>query len=568
MYSVEKNVLYLISFLKAKKIRYIIASPGTTNINFVKSIQSDDFFTIYSCVDERSAGYMACGLSAALNEPIVLTCTGATASRNYLPGITEAFYRKLKIISVTAAQPFNRIGMDIAQVIDRSIQPSDTYLFTSKLPVPITKENEYDLLIRLNKGFQKLEELGGPIHFDLETTYNEDFSIQSLPEIKIIETINYEDKFPDLHIQKISIVIGSHKSFSQDEIDQIDIFCEKYNAVVLCDHTSSYNGKYKILHSIVSSQRYYFDEKLIPNLTIYLGNISGDSSIHTYLGYQIWKVNTDGLIKDTYRKLTHVFKMKDDSFFRFYNSKVNNNNLSFFKLWKSTQTKITNMINDNLPYSNIFSAMKLHKLLPKNSTIHFGILNSLRSWNFFELDNSIKSFCNVGGFGIDGNLSTFIGSSFAYSKDTLNFLIIGDLAFFYDLNSLGNRHISNNLRILLINNGVGTEFKNFNHRAAKFKNSIVVDDLIAAKGHFGNKSPTLVRSFCESLGFTYISANSKEEFQGKINSFISTKINKPIIFELFTNDFDESKALESITSLIKSPKKYTKEVIKKLINKD
>ncbi len=77
----------------------MIASPGTVNVPFVASIQQDDFFEVYSCVDERSAAYMACGLASESGEPVVITCTGATASRNYLPALTEAFYPQVCLLS-------------------------------------------------------------------------------------------------------------------------------------------------------------------------------------------------------------------------------------------------------------------------------------------------------------------------------------------------------------------------------------------------------------------------------------------------------------------------------------
>ena len=93
-YTSERNAQIVIALLKANNIRKIIVSPGATNITFVASIQQDPYFEIYSSVDERSAAYMACGLAAESGEPVVLSCTGATASRNYLPGLTEAFYRR------------------------------------------------------------------------------------------------------------------------------------------------------------------------------------------------------------------------------------------------------------------------------------------------------------------------------------------------------------------------------------------------------------------------------------------------------------------------------------------
>ena len=43
-YTIEKNTLILISLLKAHGIKKIIASPGTTNVSFVISLQNDPFF--------------------------------------------------------------------------------------------------------------------------------------------------------------------------------------------------------------------------------------------------------------------------------------------------------------------------------------------------------------------------------------------------------------------------------------------------------------------------------------------------------------------------------------------
>ena len=54
-------------------------------------MQQDPFFEIYSVVNERSAVYIACGLSAESGEPVALSCTGATLSRINMPGLTEAF---------------------------------------------------------------------------------------------------------------------------------------------------------------------------------------------------------------------------------------------------------------------------------------------------------------------------------------------------------------------------------------------------------------------------------------------------------------------------------------------
>lgn len=107
-YTTESNVQIIVSLLKAHGIHLAVASTGTTNMCLVGSLQNDPYFTVYSSVDERSAAYMACGLSEQTGESVVLSCTGATASRNYYPGLTEAYYKKLPVIAITSHQRYGK----------------------------------------------------------------------------------------------------------------------------------------------------------------------------------------------------------------------------------------------------------------------------------------------------------------------------------------------------------------------------------------------------------------------------------------------------------------------------
>ena len=133
-YSAEKNVQILVALLKAHGIRRVVASPGTTNLNFVASCQHDGSFEMYSAVDERGAAYMAVGMAYESGEPVVITCTGATASRNYLPALTEAYHRKLPILAVTATQDMSNRGNLSPQFVDRTAQPSESVVLSVTLP--------------------------------------------------------------------------------------------------------------------------------------------------------------------------------------------------------------------------------------------------------------------------------------------------------------------------------------------------------------------------------------------------------------------------------------------------
>lgn len=541
-YTSEKNTLIMISLLKAHGIKKVIVSPGTTNISFVASIQTDNFFEIYSAVDERSAAYMACGLAEESEEPVVLSCTGATASRNYIPGLTEAFYRHLPILAVTSSQHIGRVGNYVAQMLDRSEQFNDCIKKSICLPTIFSLEDEQTEITMINDAILELNHnISGPVHINLVTTYSNDFSIKNLPTYRVIKRIT-KDNFPDLPKGPIGIFVGAHCKFNKEETDAIDNFCCKNNAIVICDQISNYRGKYRFLASLSNNQNVDLGTRKF-SLIIYIGYIHG-----TYINFsskELWRVNRDGIIRDPYKNITYVFEMSEIDFFKYYSKESADDNDSLLISFKNVQKKLLSKLPE-LPFSNIWIAKETASLIPNNSVLHLSILNSLRAWNYFETNDNVLCYSNSGGFGIDGCLSSFIGSAITNQKIP-HFIIIGDLSFFYDVNTLLNE-IPNNVHIMLINNGIGTEFKNYNHRAAYFGEQ--ANKFIAAKGHNGFKNEKLIKDLCEHFDFDYISAKNKDEYLNNRDIWLNYS-SKPIIFEIFTTDKNESDALKLINNIEK-----------------
>jgi len=128
------------------------------------------------------------------------------------------------------------------------------------------------------------------------------------------------------------------------------------------------------------------------------------------------------------------------------------------------------------------------------------------------------------------------------NKNKLYFGQVGDLAFFYDMNALGIRHIGNNIRLLLVNNGRGVEFRVNPSIEKPFGNEL--DEFIAAGGHYGS-----AKAWAQSMDFEYLTAASKEEFLREIDVFCSPDIgrfDKPVLFEVFTTVKDEQNGLSLI----------------------
>lgn len=563
-YTDERAVQIVLALLKENGIRKVVASPGTTNITFVGSIQQDPWFEVYSSVDERSAAYIACGLAEESGEPVVLTCTGATASRNYYSGLTEAYYRKLPVLAITSHQGVDRIGHLIAQNIDRRQVANDIVNLSVEIPFVTNAREEFLATIEANKAIRELRRNGGgPVHINLYTHYSTNFTVEQLPAARNIVRYEYNSKLPSIPEGRVVIVVGSHKKFTSDEVQAIDKFCATYDAIVLCDHSSGYYGRYRAQMALPFCQSSALFNSSVRSCTlcIHIGEVSGDYTMGVSCK-EVWRVSPDGEMRDKYEKMSAVFQMYEVDFFSHY-AQDGAENHDLIDCANKEYDLLYNAMPE-LPFGNIWVAQQTSAKLPSPAVLHLGILNSLRSWNMFKLPAGVETASNVGGFGIDGGLSSLIGASLA-KNNKLYFGVFGDLAFFYDMNSLGNRHVGNNVRILLVNNGCGTEFKLRTHPCHAFGDD--ANAYMAAAGHYGNKSKDLVRHYAEDLGFKYLTASNKDEYNAVIDEFVNPVISQSIIFEVFTDYTIEDEAYHQVRNIVTDNKAALKKSLKELAEK-
>jgi 2-succinyl-5-enolpyruvyl-6-hydroxy-3-cyclohexene-1-carboxylate synthase len=521
--------------LKAYGVRNIISSPGCQNAMFNLLIQDDSYFNCFSCTDERSAAYMAIGIAEEINEPVVITCTGSTASRNWIPALTEAYYRNIPIIAI----PFyNRISNEYnlsAQFVNRVSSPEDISTVKVKLSEISDIVEKNKIITFLNVALSTAKYNNKPVIVEVPSIL--DFSqienYRNFPEdiwtTEFIKDIKTTDKNL-LNNKNIAIFIGSHAKFSAEEQQTIKDFAKSYDAPVFCDHTSNYHGENKIL-----SAKAVISGIPKPNLIIDIGNVTGDYFARAlYDNAEVWRVTDKQEFNCRYDlPVTKNFIMQEKLFFKLMK------NESCIK--ESYYSKCCKMVKDNnykdLPFSNYFIIQHLSKNMPKNSILCHGVSNTKRGMNFFNFDESIDISCNVGVCGIDGAVSTLVGHALANPNKRV-FGVMGDLTFFYDMNVLQNRDIKNNLRILLINNNKGIEFK-----VGSFYAPIAdkTDNLIASARH-----NTCAKGWAKNCGFEYLSADTLESFLSQIDDFCNKEFKSPVLFELFTKDENEQKAFDML----------------------
>lgn len=556
MYSIAKNVQIVIALLKAHSLDQLVLSPGGTNAAFIRGVQDDPFFNCFSVVDERSALYFAIGIYLSTGKPVAVCCTSAQATRNYIPGLTEAFYKHVPILAITFSKHPQYTYQEYMQAPDQTSLPRDAVRKSYSLPYVSNEHDRLHCERLVNEAILDLTHIvPAPIQLNVPMLDNEltkDVASE-LPSVKVIKRYSKADIGQiELGNKKILIVVGENCGIDDSQIVK---FASMTNAVIYVNHLSNMENEYTVHGNLLLTciSQAIFDDIFCPDILISIGGQTGDYPFYhklaeTHVNYEHWRVSELGDVVDTYDHLTKIFECSINDFFGSFN--VAASHTEFFSIWKNAVNGL--IISEELPLSAAFVAKHMSQIIPKDSIVNFSILNSLRIWNLFTFKNRVKCFCNVGAFGIDGCLSTFLGQS--VMTDNLCYMFIGDLSFYYDMNSLGIRHINNNVRIVLINNNGGVEFK----LGSSKESNIKIDKYIAAAGHFSNS-----KGWAVANGFDYYSIDNTQSFEKLMDKLIS-KSSAPILFEIHISDLDDSNAY----SLIKRANNQdNRTLVEKVVNR-
>lgn len=540
MYSNFRSVQILIALMKQNDIRDIVLSPGGSDIPLIHSIETDEFFTCYSVVDERSAAYFAMGLAQAKNRITACVCTSGSAVCNYLPGITEAYYQNVPVLAITADKNPYYQGQLETQKIEQTTIFNGVVKKAINLPLIQNSEDEWLCNRLVNEALLALNHHGmGPVHINIPIVGATNvYDCVSLPRercIIITQLRDSEEKWRDIakklaNYKRILIVVGQNIVFTEEMKEMMNRFFEKVNCIYSVEHMSNLdcNGcvyTYPITEMCGGS----IVDKLLPELVISIGNNLSAYALKPilrdkYVQLNNWLISESGEVRDAYKCLTNIFECTVAEFFKKILNYLDemkecvNYSHEYYEAWKSELKGIRLPEHD---FSNFYVAQQLAKIIPEDSLLHLAILNSTRILQFFPLAKGVRTYSNVGTLGIDGCFSSFAGQ--AAGIDKLAYLVIGDLSFFYDMNAAGLRSISPNVRVILLNNGGGAEFHFFMGR----EKIPTIDDHICAK-HDKRAS-----GWIQSLGYDYYLASTKQEVDEALRVF-GKPSTKPLFLEVIT----------------------------------
>lgn len=536
MFSDNKMVLQLLSLLKQYGISRIVVSPGSRHFAFVHSLEADDYFKLYSVVDERSAAFFALGLIQQTGEIVAVTCSSGTACMNYGSGIVEAFYQRLPLLVLSS----DRLPQFLNQLEDQMYDQLDTFTHCTKyqgqLPVISNSIDEWYCNRIINEAMLELTHHGnGPVHLNIpfEAHNSDKFETKEIPLVRKINLSTSELTSEQWQVysgklkgKKVMIVWGQSVTMTKEMEEAVTKFCNNFDAIILTDKMSNCHHPYAINNTtvVLGILRPMERLNLMPDIVITIGgNYIFNNELKAYLrgsNVKHWQVGKEDKVCDPFRKLTEIFEMDESFFFR-----VITNNCSFSHRGEYAKSWIDISQLPSLPtptYNELYAIGALMNNIPRNVDLQLANSCTIRMAHFFPIDASIRVNCNRGVNGIDGSMSTAVG--FAADNLRTTFYITGDLSFFYDMNSLWIRHLSKKMRIMLVNNGGG----------AIMYAPLSDETRKTLPAHIGAGHAMSARGWVESVGFKYLSAHNKNEVDETMKVFCDVTIEQPIFLEVFT----------------------------------
>ena len=475
-YSNKKLAQSIAQLLVYKSIHNVVLSPGSRNAPLTTTFQSHPDINLYSIVDERCAAFVALGMIQKMHNPVAICCTSGSALLNYYPAVSEAFYRNLPLIILSADRPKDKVDQSVGQ----TIRQENIFENHIGLSVNLTEDesvkgmqyNERLINEALNFAIQKHL----PVHINIpfsEPLYGLEEAMRVSPKViqpilfdKVL-AVNELEAFAKLWnaSEKKLVLVGM---FPKDELlqTQINHLLEDPSCIVLSETTSNIHHK-KLIDTIdqtIFSLNEDELETLRPEILLTIGQNIISKKVKDFIAKHPPKVHLNiepnGNIIDTFDTLTHSFETSPTLFFSQFFYLTQNKISDYQEKWLNLKNKKRIRHAEYLaqcPFSDLKAMEFILDNLSQNTDLHLGNSSVVRYAQLFEPNSSVEYFSNRGTSGIDGSTSTAIGS--AMMSDRPSVLITGDISFFYDSNALWNKYIPENFIIIIINNGGGEIFK-------------------------------------------------------------------------------------------------------------
>ena len=531
--------IYDIAALSAKKgLHHAVLCPGSRCAPLTLAFTRHPDIQCKTISDERSAAFIALGVSQSSGQPAVLVCTSGTAAYNFAPAVAEAYFSKIPLIIITADRPTEWIDQHDGQTIYQTGLFGKHVKRSYQLPQEYEHpDNGWAINRMVNEAINvSRQEPQGPVHINapfrepLYPASSEGFSysnsvrvIDESPAVLDLSTVQKEEikiAWPSFH----NVLIVSGQNAPDDHlIEALNNLFATHNIPIVGDIISNLHP----IEKLVSHADLFLGQcapevlqTLKPDLLITFGQSTVSKNLKLFLRKYVpiehWHIQTAGDVADTFQHITKIIRCEPRSFFDFLCSMTNGESFenqrqnNYHKLWEIEERRSLRALQEHLASENFGELQLVNEViqnLPAGCNLHLANSMSVRYANFIGLRSShlnVRVFANRGTSGIDGCTSTAMGHALA--GNALNILITGDQAFFYDRNAFWHNYSIPNLRVVLLNNHGGIIFKMIDGPG----------EIAEAAEYFVTDQRLNAKSLCNEFGIEHLKLDNKRKLKNLI----------------------------------------------------
>ena len=507
--SAEANLqaaLALLLELQRQGLRRLVLCPGSRSapLALAAGLLAEQGLELFCGVDERSAAFLALGLSRGDGRPAALVTTSGTAVANLLPAVVEADFGAIPLLVLSADRPARLKGCGANQTVNQeSFLASSCRCLLHGDPRGLAAMECSDLRVFAQQAWAKaLLPPWGPVHCNLpfeEPLHAPAESISRLQsELKAQspEAASGEDLIPfpaagtgeglPFDLDRPGVVIAGPWRGRAEDLPGFAAALQRWQArtgwPVLADPLSGLRG-WPGLSCVLSYDLFLADGHQLPSAPqlLRLGPVPASRRLQAWIqrsaGAQFLISEQDPRNLDALGTATQHWPYGLEAWLAQHpasrwDAPVAAVNQRWRDLWWAAEQQVQQRLDQLLPAQGLSEpglARSLSRALPADWGLMLASSSPVRDWESFSAPDapcrSIDGF--RGASGIDGTLS--LAAGLAISRGPL-VLLSGDLALLHDANGWlwlqQLRERGAQLTVVMVDNGGGGIFEQLPIRPA------------------------------------------------------------------------------------------------------
>jgi 2-succinyl-5-enolpyruvyl-6-hydroxy-3-cyclohexene-1-carboxylate synthase len=472
----------LLDGLAAAGVDRVVISPGSRSTPLALASELHPSLLTWVQVDERCAAFFALGMARITATPVALIATSGSAPAHWYPAVIEADQAAIPLVLLSADRPLELQGCGANQTIDQTKLFQRAVRAFHALPAMHQHAEGQAFLHSLatRAVHQSRWPLAGPVHINVP--FHEPLLAEPIPELTPVASgVAVESPVltpPEAQLDRVAeriaglpgLIVCGPGRFRAEFAPSLARLAATLNCPVLADPLSglrfgSHDRSRILCHYDAFLRHTAFSEKHRPEWVLRFGSVPVSRSLLHYLhalqAGQLILVDPFGRWPDPLHRTGEMLRATPQTVCDGLAARVASAApASWWEAFSRREQGAAQLSHDLSGSEPWFEAQLVPALLdslPAGSILFAGNSMPVRELDSFSASHEkpLQLIANRGASGIDGHVSSLLGLASAAADGTTVAGLIGDLAFYHDMNGLLAARDCNATLIVINNDGGG-----------------------------------------------------------------------------------------------------------------